>query len=345
LTSAACAQTAGRIEDHIAWDRTFPQLAISIPDAAAVDPHGVLWVVAGAQILRIDPEGNLLGMTEIPGRGDPKPPSTGADARLAISPRGKAVLLIQYKHFSGRVIYEDEVKVAAISENGSVGALTTIANDGAQYQKVLALTDEHFLALGDQEPLTFLRFDESGTVSWKLKFSKELLLPQAAAVNNGATCIANWSYGGAHKIELIRLSAAGKVTHRATIVARRANAAAGPEDSCVVLYDTEPDHRQGEFHLTSFDAKFKRTWTTPVSFDAPPGGEFDLVGLHGGFGIVAHSKSGVFFAKYGVNGKIIWSVVDPTRYYNGTAVGSGDHFYVVGVNPNDRYNLHFIRLR
>lgn len=342
LLAAVLPMAAQSLADHIVWDRTYPELAIPRADAAAVDPHGMLWMIAAAQILRILPDGKLLGMTEIPAAGDPKPPSQNAHRMLAITPRGKVGLLIGYEHFAGRVIYPDEAKFAAIEADGKVGTFAKIASAGVWWHGLLALTDEHFLALGDQDPATLIRFDEHGRVSWRRSFPSKLFLANGAALENGASCVVS---GMESTTRIMRLNSAGVVTRGTNIAARRASAAAGPANSCTVLYELEPAFKKGEFYLTNLDANFRRVWTTPVRFPAPGGGEYDLMCLTGGYAVAAQADNGTFLAKYDFAGNLLWSVLDQNWYYGGPTIASGDSFYLLGAKPTHRFNLHVLRMR
>lgn len=108
----------------------------------------------------------------------------------------------------------------------------------------------------------------------------------------------------------------------------------------------KPNLARGEFFLSSFDASLRNEWRTPVSFSAPQGGVFRLLGLRDGYVVVAGARDGgLFVAKFDLHGQLLWSELDASRRWPILAAASGDSFYVVGGGKKDSASLHVIRVR
>jgi hypothetical protein len=339
------AQPAVTISDHIVWEHDFPGYHADVLGSAVSDRDGVLWLTAhekkSHRLLRISPDGQLLSSADFPASLAPQPPAELVYFHLAVSPSGTLGILAHYLH-GGRNMFFDGAKFVSLGKDGTASFPKTVAGPGPEYKGFFALSDEDdFIVMGDQEPMIVIRIGPSGDLVWRKEFPRNWDLPSGAALKNGASCIASPAYA-APRIHVIQLDSLGNVRHRAAIAARRAETVAGPAGQCAVLYDREPDLKRGEFFLTSFDSTFRREWTVPVRFPAPQGGVFQFLAVKDGYLVAAMANNGFFLAKYDFAGQLVWSALDPSRYYAALACATGEGFYLVGAGPKDRYNFHVI---
>jgi hypothetical protein len=350
LAGAICVtgQPADTINRHVIWEKDFPNLHSSVLENGVCDAEGFLWLMAGdqmvARLVRIDPTRQVLTAFEMAPAFKPEPPADMAYYRLAVSPAGRLAVLARYFHWVGRAMYCDGAKFALLARDGVSTAPRAVAGPAAEYKGFFALSDEHFMIMGDQEPMVVIRVGPAGDPTWHHTFSENWVNPTGAALEDGASCIVSPAYG-APQLHLIRLSSSGVLQSRVEIAAQRAEVAAGPGGRCAVLYDREPALRRGEFFLTSLDATFKREWTAPVTFPAPQGGVFQLIALQDGYVVVAMANDGLFLAKYRFDGQLAWSALDPSRRYADFAVASGENFYLIGAGPKENYLFHVVFAR
>jgi hypothetical protein len=338
------AQTADTINDHIVWERDFPGYHADVLGSAVSDRDGILWLAAhekkSHRLIRIGPDGHLLSAVDLPPSLAPEPPAGLVYFHLALSPSGRLGMLAHYLH-GGREMFFDGAKFVSLEKDGTASAPKTVAGPGPEYKGFFALSDEGFIVMGDQEPLIVIRVGPSGDLVWRKEFPKHWDLPSGAALENGASCIASGAYASP-RIHVIQLDGSGNVRHRTALAAWRAEAVAGPDGRCVVLYDREPDLKRGEFFLTSLDSQFRREWTVPVQFPAPQGGVFQFLALKDGYLVAAMANNGFFLAKYNFGGQLKWSALDPTRQYAALACATEQGYYLVGGGPKDRYNFNVI---
>ncbi len=338
------AQPADTINDHIVWERDFPGYHADVLGSAVSDRDGVLWVAAhekkSHRLVRISPDGHLLSAVNLPPSLAPEPPAGLVYFHLAVSPSGKLGMLAHYLH-GGRQMFFDGAKFVSLEKDGTASPPKIVVGPGPEYKGFLALSDQDFMVLGDQEPMTIIRLGPSGDFIWRKEFSKTWDLPSGAALENGASCIASGT-NASPRIHVIQLDSVGNVRHRAALAAWRAEAVAGPNGRCVVLYDRAPDLKRGEFVLTSFDSQFRREWTVPVQFPAPQGGVFQFLAVKDGYLIGAMANNAFFLAKYNFAGQLMWSALDPSRDYAALACATDQGYYLVGAGPKDRYNFHVI---
>jgi hypothetical protein len=338
------AQPADSINDHIVWERDFPGYHADVLGSAVSDRDGILWLVGfdkrSHRLIRISPDGRLLSAVDLPALLAPEPPADLVYFHLAVSPSGRLGMLAHYLH-GGRKMFFDGAKFVSLEKDGTASSPKTIAGPGPEYQRFFALSGQDFMVMGDQEPMVVIRIGPSGDIVWRKELPRNWVLPSGAALENGASCIASPAYA-APRIHVIQLDSFGSVRHRATLAARRAEAVAGPDGRCAVLYDREPDLKRGEFFLTSFDSTFRKEWTVPVQFPAPQGGVFQFLAVKDGYLIAAMANNGFFLAKYNFAGQLIWSALDPSRDYAALACATDQGYYLVGAGPKDRYNFHVI---
>jgi hypothetical protein len=339
------AQSAATIADHVTWERDFPNLAVSVTGAAVADRSGNLWAVSdnrpSERLICIRPDGVMVVNTELPKEINPIPPSDKSDFSLAVSPSGTVVLIARYSHAIGKAIYFDGAAFGIVKSDGTLGVVKRVARGGPEFKEFIALSDEHFLLVGDQSPMVVIRLSNDGDVDWRRTFPKNWVLPSASAIEDGSACIVSPEYGLAF-LHLIWIDPKGVMRHQEQLIGRRSQSAAY-EGSCTILYDLEPGLRRGEFALTSFDRSFKRVWTTPVLAAAPQGGVYGMAAVSDGYVVTIGLQDGVFLAKYALGGQVLWAVTDRSRQYARLIVPAGDSFYLIGAGPKEQYSLHVIR--
>jgi hypothetical protein len=344
-------QSSTTIASHILWERDFPNFNVSFTDAAVADHHGNLWTISrfkkAERLLCISLTGEILSNTELPQSIKPVFPANVSFFALAVSPSGVVALLIRYMH-GGREIDFDGAKFAVVHSDGSLGTVKKVADAGPEYKEFVALSDDHFLALGDQSALVIIRLSSEGNIVWRRTFARNWVLPSGAALDNGSSCVVSPHYGR-DLLHLIWIDKLGVVRHREQLAANRSEATS-TDGSCTILYGREPGLSHGEFFLTSFDRHFNRVWTTPVFDSAPQGGVYGIAAVVDGYIIMLGTKDGgLFLAKYSSKGQLLWSATDTSREYAHLLIGAGDDFYLIGARPKDRYSLnnslHIVRVR
>ncbi len=343
LATVGVASIVGRsadISSHILWERNFKDVWVSVLGTAVSDNNGGVWLITEGSIqgrlVHISPNGDWLEAIDLLPSLNPQAPANSVEFQLAVSASGKLALLARYSHAIGNAFYFDGAKFATVDPDGKVSLQKNVAETGPEYKDFIALSDDHYLALGDQDPLTIIRLDSEGMPSWRRRFPSSWVLPSAAPLPNGASCVA--SPGNAsHQVHVIILDKSGIVLHRTEIAARRALAAPGPSGACAILFDREPTLSGAQYFLTAFDPSFRRQWTTAVNFPASYGGVFSLVKLGDGYLIAAEaeSKDSLFLAKYDFSGQLVWSTLDSSRQVPSLVVPAGEGFYLINAGPKD----------
>ena len=260
------AQSATTIADRIVWEHDFSNLAVSTTGAAVADRDGNLWAVSkyrsSDRLICIRPDGTMVVNAELPKEIKPTPPSDVSYFSLAISPSGMAVLIARYSHADGRVIYFDGAAFAIVNSDGTLGQVKKAAQGGPEFKELVALSDEHFLLVGDQSPMVVIRLRSDGIVDWRRAFPSNWVLPSAASLENGSSCIISPDYRRS-LLHMVWLDQAGEVRHREQITGQRSQAVSRT-DACTILYSQSAARYQSKYFLTSFDRTFKRVWTVGV---------------------------------------------------------------------------------
>src|SRR6185436_16008685 len=144
------------LASHIVWERNLDELTRVLLTAAVADKKGTLWIIAdtldSARLIRMDASGSLLDSRALPPTILPQAPSEVARYKEAITPLGIIALLVDYSH-GGRDQYFDGAKLGFFNADGSLGPLKRVAEAGPWNNALVALSDEHFLVLGDQSPM------------------------------------------------------------------------------------------------------------------------------------------------------------------------------------------------
>ena len=344
LLVAACylsAQSAGTIADHILWERDFADLSA---ETAVADHDGNLWIASqyrGAdRLVCIKPNGEMCANTALPPEIQPVFPAESLMSSLAVSSSGVIALLARYSH-GGREIFFDGANFAAVDSNGKVGPIKRVAGIGPDYKGFIALDDGHFLVLGDQSPMVVIKIRDDGAVVWRRTFPSNWVLPSAAALESGSSCVISPDYKRP-LLHMVWIGGTGEVRHQEQLAGHRSQAVSH-SDVCTILYSQSAARYQSKYFLTSFDRTFKRVWTVGVLDLAPTGGQYTMAALADGYVVAIGAGTGLFLAKYTPTGRLLWSATDPSRRPADFLVASGDGYYLVGAGLKDRYSLHVIR--
>jgi len=343
LAASVSAQSAASIANHVDWERDYPTPAPSVLGAAVADRAGNLWAVGPSsdRLMCIRADGEMVVNTELPKEIRPADPPGGPIFSLAVSPLGTVVLIARYSHAVGRAIYSDGAAFAIVNPDGKLGPVKKVAAPGPEYKELVALSDEHFLLIGDQSPMIVGRLSSDGDATWRRTFPANWVLPSGAALPDGSSCIVSPDYGRA-LLHLVWIDKNGTVSHREQLTARRSRAVSSG-GSCTILYDSEPGLRRSEFHLTSFDRNFHRAWTTDVLDSAPQGGVYGVAAVSDGYVVTIGLGEGLYLAKFGLTGQMLWVTTDTSREHADLLIPAGASLYLIGGGPRSRRSLHVIR--
>jgi len=353
LSGRLFAQAAdGGFDSHIIWKQVFKGIVVT-GDQATTDSAGDLWLVsnpppfdAKPRLVHIDLNGSVVSNNEIPDSLHPPFPEISSFA-LATSTGGSIGVLASYSHAVGRAIYNDGADFVLL-ENGKLGSPLKIAKSGPEYSSLVALSDNHFLALGDQNPMVVIRLSAAGKIDWQRRFPSSWDLPSGAHLGNGAACVLSSGYG-VPWMHLMRIDDAGHVQSQIKFQGWNGVISSGTSDSCVALYSTgSPKQNRIRFHLASFDSSLKQNWSAAMPVDSPWGGSFFLASLRDGWVVVTDSdaKLGrVLIAKYDLSGAMAWSLPDVELPTPSLLVGAEDTFYLVYRSGEDRHSSIILKAR
>lgn len=339
LTAQVFAQTSGATFDsHVIWKQTIQGVSASVLDQAATDSAGDLWFISDpfgaeprvARLVHLDASGTVVSQDRLPESIDPPFPEV-SDFALASS-GGPLAIVAHHSHAVGRSIYSDGADLI-LYNRGKWGVPVTIAGSGPEFKAFIALSDGHFLAMGDQSPMVLLKLDSTGKIEWKRRFPSTWTLPSGAAREHGGACVLNSSYL-APWMHLMRLDENGNVRFQVKFQGLNGIVGAGPSNTCAVLYSTpSANHYRMPFHLALFDSSLKQKWSVTIPVASYEGGSFNLASLSDGWAVVTDSAAGlgsVFIAKYDFAGHAVWSLTEKSLPRTDLMVGVGDSFYLVG---------------
>ncbi len=336
---------------HIVWKQAIKGVTASVLDQATTDSFGDLWLVserfdAEPRLVHVDSKGRVVSDHRLPDSICPRFPETSSFA-LAASTSGKLAILASHAHAVGSAIYADGADFALL-DGAKLGMPVKVAGSGPGYKGLLALSDNHFLAMGDQSPMVLIRLDVAGKVDWRRRFPSSWDLPSAASLKHGAACVLSSGYG-VPWMHLMELDDAGQVRSQIKFQGWNGVISADPSNSCVALYSTgSPKQNRIRFHLASFNSSLRQNWSTAMPVDSPWGGSFYLASLKDGWIVVTESdaKSGTFLiAKYDLSGRVVWSLTDVAIPPPSLLVGAADSFYLVYQGAEDRHSSVVVRAR
>jgi hypothetical protein len=341
------AQAPGEgFEAHTIWKQTLQGVSASTLDEAATDSAGDLWFISNpfAAVPR-DPRlvhiaaanGTVISKDRLPESIIPPIPEVSSFA-LAASSSGPLAAVAHHSHAVGRTIYLDGADFVLV-ERGKWGMPVRIAESGPEFKALAALSDGHFLVMGDQSPMVLLKLDPTGKIEWKRTFPSNWTLPSGAGTDHGGACVLSSGYL-APWMHLMRLDERGNIRFQTKFHGRNGIVAAGPSGSCAFLYSAATANpNRILFHLVLFDSSLKLKWSVLIPIASPAGGSFHLALLTDGWVVVTDTENGygsVFMAKYDFSGRAVWSLVEKSLPRTELLVAAGDSFYLVCDNPDGR---------
>jgi hypothetical protein len=134
----------------------------------------------------------------------------------------------------GREISFDGANFAAVNSNGEIGPIKRVAGIGPDYKGFIALDDGHFLVLGDQSPMVVIKIRDDGAVIWRRTFPSNWVLPSAAALEGGSSCVISPDYKRP-LLHMVWIDGTGEVRHREQLDGHRTQAVRHT-DVCTILY-------------------------------------------------------------------------------------------------------------
>jgi hypothetical protein len=338
-------------DSHIIWKQAIEGVTASVLDQATTDSSGDLWFVSDPfngqpRLVHVDSTGRLVSNDKLPDAIRPSFPETSSFA-LAAATNGKLAILASHSHAVERAIYADGADFALI-DGTKVGPPARVAGSGPEYKGLLALSDDHFLVMGDQAPMVLIRIGAAGKIDWLRRFPSSWDLPSGASLKDGAACVLSSGYG-VPWMHLMKLDDAGHVRSQIKFQGWNGVISADLSDSCVALYSTgSPKQNRIRLHLASFDSSLRQNWSTAMPIDSPWGGSFYLASLKDGWVVVTelYPWSGTFLiAKYDLSGSVVWSLPGVAIPPPTVVVGAADSFYLVYERPEDLHSSIVIRAR
>jgi hypothetical protein len=346
LEGELLAQAPGEsFKSHTIWKQTIQGVSASVLDEAATDSAGDLWFISDPfaavprvpRLVHVGANGTVINKDRLPDSIVPPFPEVSSFS-LAASTSGPLAIVAHHSHSVGRSIYFDGADFI-LSESSKWGMPAKIAGRGPEYKTLIALSDGHFLAMGDQSPMVLLKLDSTGKIEWKRRFPSAWTPPSGASTANGGACVLSSGYL-APLMHLMRLDERGHVHFQTKFHGRNGIVAGGPSDSCAVLYSTgTADHNRIRFHLVLFDSSLNHKWSITIPIASYVGGSFHLASLTDGWVVVTGSEAGlgsVFMARYSFSGLAVWSLTEKSLPRTELLVAAGDSFYLVCDNPDGR---------
>jgi len=351
LLAAAFLGTAQPSANYrVLWEREFGAFSkLFFLQGAGVDGHGDLWVLTSAftgrrdytrltTLFRIDGSGDRQSAVDVEAHVPANVETDLAEYYPVVLPGGPAGFLVAVHRVRGRDSESLGAFYAPLLRSGAVGSPVRIsAADGPIFWRVIPLADGDLLAVGDQSPLVVEKIRPNGEVRWRRRFWKWLDVPSAAAMQDGASCVASSEYPGTPDIKqlhLLRLDAAGALQRETKSHGHLATVAAGPDGACAVFsYDYPRGIEAARYHLTVFDASLRQLWTRdiPTNVAGPYGMEWYLIALRDGYLASGVAWSGdLFLARYTWGGDLLWLEKLKAPRAPAFLVANLDGFYLIG---------------
>jgi hypothetical protein len=332
-------------DSHTIWKQTIQGVSTSVLDEAATDSAGDLWFISNPyaweridpRLVHIDANGTVVSQDRLPQSIDPPFPEVNQFA-IATSAAGPLAVVAHHSHAVGRSIHIDGADFVLV-DRGTWGVPEKIAGSGPEFKALVSLSDGRFLAMGDQSPMVLLKLAATGKIEWKRHFPSNWTLPSGVGTEHGGACVLSSGYL-APWMHLMRVDESGSVHSQTKFQGRNGVVAAGPSDSCAVLYSTGDTNRNLiRFHLALFDSSLRQKWSITIPEASYVGASFHLASLKDGWAVVTDSEAGfgsVFMAKYDSSGQPVWSLTEKSLPRMELMVGAGDRFYLVCDDPNSR---------
>ena len=171
------AQAPGEsFESHTIWKQTVRGVSASLDEGAA-DSTGDLWFISdppaaespAPQLVHISANGTVVSRDRLPESIKPPLPEVSSFAVATSATAGLLAIVAQHSHTIGRGEHFDGADFIPV-DRSEWGVPVRIAGSGPEYQSLIALSDGHFLAMGDQSPMVLIKLDATGKIEWKRRF-------------------------------------------------------------------------------------------------------------------------------------------------------------------------------
>ncbi|MGC9972174.1 MAG: hypothetical protein ABSE56_16465 [Bryobacteraceae bacterium] len=349
LTMLVSAQPSANY--RVLWEREFGDFADPFfLQGAGVDQQGDLWVLTEAftgardysrkqTLFRIDASGVQRRRDDVEAQISRDLTRELAEYYPAVLPGGPAGFLVHVDRIGGRSNQSRGAFYAPLLKPGSVGMPVRISGvDGPLFWQIVPLADGDLLAVGDQSPLAVQKLSPAGEIRWQRRFWKWLTVPQAAAMEEGESCIVSSAYprtSDPQELHLLRLDKNGALQRQARFHGHLGAVAAGPAGACAVFYyDYQPGKMlEARYHLAVFDRSFTRQWTRdiPPSVAGRTGEPWCLIALRDGYLASGTAwDGGLFLARYSWSGDLRWIETLNPSFRREFLLPSADGFYLIG---------------
>jgi hypothetical protein len=318
------------------WTREF-----ATPHPCGFSPRGVvddkddLWLVcegiAGREslgsLLRVDHTGNLLAQAAL---GVTLPESaTGeiTNVELAFN-RGQIGVLLNLTRSEGRVEYFEGAFFLTL-HNDALSVPSRISGPGPQFLELLPYVDRDYLAAGDQEPLTLVRFHADGAIAWRRVLSRKLALPQLAAAVNGDIYVV--SQGGS-RLAVHRFNSQGVILGTGSIIAKQGSVEVASNENIVVIYSV--GGVSNRVYITSLDKSLRRLWTASTPLLGKGGRTYQIMAHSDGLVGIGDAEANGMATLIGLDnsGTIIWRDSVRTRISPPRLLRTQAGFYMISTN-------------
>ena len=185
LVGLLCAQSSNAVHHPFLWDREFSQRPnLYTPEAAALDSHGVLWVLCSARMgnegydkqhvteamFRIDEQGQELSTAELRLPLSTQERQETSDYRLApLLNEGMALVFNKIRYEARGESYLGTY-FTTLQNNGAAAPLRQVAGPGLEISNFLRLTNGDLLLGGGLGEVS--AFDPGGALRWQKSFDQ-----------------------------------------------------------------------------------------------------------------------------------------------------------------------------
>lgn len=237
------------------WKRHFSLQTDLVPEGVS-DDTGTLWLKVHYPhtfkdfLVRIDASGTLVDTIR------PQFPLRPIERVAYLSPAVSAgqVGLLASLASGGKDETFEGALFAPISANG-LGAPVRVAGRGPQFPTLVGTGDGRFIAAGDQEPLTIIKLDGSGTILWKRSFSRHLVLPTVSVGDAGTIFVLSQA---GHGLVLQVLNADGQLVKSRRIAAAQGTVLSDPSGGCTLLCSRQCNGAENVVYLIRLDAELQQ---------------------------------------------------------------------------------------
>jgi hypothetical protein len=298
--------TASASSYKLEWTRHF-QFQSGLAPVGTADEAGTLWLITHAgpgkpeeSLTKIGPDGRLSG------KYDPIVPLKPIEwvGYWSVAASGHSVGLLASLVSGGRDETFEGAFFAPVAPDG-LGAPKRVADRGPQFPTLIGDGAGQFIAAGDQEPLTLLKLDASGTLQWRRSFSRNLVLPTVAVGTNGNTFVL--SQGGRY-ILLQVLDQTGRVLRSKRIAAKQGTVAVDAGLGCSVLLSKGYGGGENRVYLLSFDQMMHQSNEVETPLRGWGGRTYQLISTPRGHLTIGEgpNQQQQLIAEFDKAGKLIW---------------------------------------